>query len=338
MSEIWDLEKIVKKAQSGDENAYEMLVKKYQRLVYFIVAQRVGNEADALDITQETFIEVKKSIHHLKEPKYFKAWLNRIAISKISRHYEKHKDRTMNQNEWNDLYCMREDRVYMQPEKNSHNHNSKLLLDRCMGKLKPIYQEVLVLQYFKELSIAEISYRLQIPEGTVKSRLNVAKKELKVIIEQMEAKEQVKLDFYSGSEALLLAAVMERNHVFAILSTKMKDLFGHTKSHPVLTPVVATSVFFACVIGVQNLPIGDILEGSNDSIVMQEERPFPFVTYQGVSVKNARAAYQIMFDSAFCDNRIENSEELKQVYDALMSYGGAYAKMTMHIDEYLTFK
>ncbi len=338
MAEIWDLETVVKKAQSGDEAAYEELVRKYQKLIYFIVAQRVNNEADALDIVQETFIEVKKSIHNVKEPKYFKAWLNRVALSKISRHYEKRKDRTMNQNEWNDLYCLHEDRVYMQPEKNSHNHNSKLLLDRCMDELKPIYQEVLVLQYFKELSISEISHHLHIPEGTVKSRLNVAKKELKVIIEQMESREQIKLDFYcEGSEALLLAAVMGKSKLPVLIGERLKSVFHHTKSHPVLTPVVVFSVFMACEIGVQSLSDGRVVEGANETVEQNESRPFPYVTYQGARVENARAAYQIMYESAFIDHAFKNKQELKNVYDTLISYGGAYADMAQHIHPYLDF-
>lgn len=72
---------LVKKAQKGNDKAFLTLFQEYEQEIYRIAILYVKNQNDALDIVQETAYPSFKTIKNLKEPKYFKTWLIRIAIN-----------------------------------------------------------------------------------------------------------------------------------------------------------------------------------------------------------------------------------------------------------------
>lgn len=344
MSELWNVEEIVIQAQQGDEAAFAKLVKKYERLVYYIAIQKMSSDIDAMDIVQETFIEVKKSIKNLKEPRFFKAWLNRIVFSKISRYYEKRKDRVMNEQELYTVHKIQEQRTYMNPENSMKFQTNKDILHQCMRQLKPIYQDVLILQYFEEFSMQEIAEALQIPLGTVKSRISVAKKELKLILEELEEQEGITLDFNSvGLEAFLISAFAQGYEKAVIPSSKTiikgNKVLHNMQAHPFIATVISSSVLMGSVAGAWGAyaMYQDMRKTASPSEQMVTQTsntnysdPFPNITYQGEPVKSARKAYEILYDAAFTDHE-QNHDDLQRVYQTLKSYGGSYASMADHI-------
>ena len=72
---------LIKKAQKGNDKAFLTLFQQYEQDIYRTAFVYVKNQSDALDVVQETAYRSFKSIKDLKEPKYFKTWLIRIAIS-----------------------------------------------------------------------------------------------------------------------------------------------------------------------------------------------------------------------------------------------------------------
>lgn len=348
MSELWDVEEIVIQAQQGDEAAFVQLVKKYERLVYYIAVQKMGNDMDAMDVVQETFIEVRKSIQHLKEPRFFKAWLNRIVFSKISRYYEKRKDRVMDERELHNIHKLQEQRTYMSPEKSMKYETNKDLLHACMRQLKPIYQDVLILQYFEEFSMQEIAETLHIPLGTVKSRISVAKKELRYLLEEMEKQEGITLDFNSvGLEAFLISAFATGYEQVITppgkTTVKGNKVLRNMQAHPFIATVVSGSVLMGSVAGVWGgyTMYQDMKKAtpSPEQMVTQTSNannsdPFPHITYQGEAVNSARKAYEILYDAAFT-NRKQNNEDLQRIYQTLKDYGGSYATMAEYLYGYI---
>lgn len=348
MSELWDVEEIVIQAQQGDEAAFVQLVKKYERLVYYIAVQKMGNDMDAMDVVQETFIEVRKSIQHLKEPRFFKAWLNRIVFSKISRYYEKRKDRVMDERELHNVHKLQEQRTYMSPEKSMKYETNKDLLHACMRQLKPIYQDVLILQYFEEFSMQEIAETLHIPLGTVKSRISVAKKELRYLLEEMEKQEGITLDFNSvGLEAFLISAFAQSYEQVILPSGKTivkgNKVLRNLQAHPFLATVIGSSVLMGSVAGAwgaytsyQNMkkaipsPEQMVTQTSNSN----DSDPFPNIIYQGETINTARRAYEILYNATFTDQK-QNQEDLQHVYQTLKDYGGSYASMADYIYNYI---
>ncbi len=333
-------EEIVIRAQTGDEEAFTWLVRKYEKLIYYIVMQRVSDSADAMDIVQETLIEVKKSISQLHEPRFFKAWLNKVAFSKISRFYEKRRDRILNQNEEQLLYKQSEQRYYMNPQQSFHYQNNKEILEACLQQLKEIYREVLVLQYFEEFSLAEIAVILDIPEGTVKSRINVAKKELRKIVEQFQEQEQVQLTFESaGLEALLALVFAEQfqklvypGHIdLATGQEKVKML----RQNSFMNALLYTTVGLTLAAGTYymlNHTSDPVSSAIDEEIVDADAVPFPFIIYRGEVITDARAAYSALYDAAYGQESVD-TQEVKKLYDVLIHYGGAYASMAKYIEK-----
>lgn len=349
MHEQENIEEIVIQAQHDEEVAFEALMEKYGRLVYYIAIQKMGNAADAMDVVQETFIEVRKSIKNLKEPRYFKSWLNRIVYSKVARFYEKRRDRVMDENELRTVHKLQEQRVYMNPEKHVHFQTDRDILHHCIHKLKPIYQDVLILQYFEECTMVEIAEILGIPQGTVKSRISSAKKELKVLLEEYEEEEGMKLNFHNvGLEAFLLGAFsLENPQALSIRkfgSIKGKNLLTKIQAHPFLISIASTSVIAGSAVGVygaytlyQNMQEASPLrEHVGNQDLESKQEVFPVITYQGEVVSSARKAYEILYNAAFY-NVNQSKEDLRQVYDTLENYGGSYASMADHIKEFITF-
>lgn len=345
MKKAWNVEELVLRVQSGDEAAFEEMVKKYEKLVYYIALPKMENQADTSDIVQETFIEVKKSISQLKEPKYFKSWLNKIVISKIARYYEKQRDCLLNHNEEQLLYKQKEQRIYMNPKQAFNYVCNQEILDHCMKQLKDIYQEVLVLQYYEGCSMAEIAQKLDIPEGTVKSRISAAKKDLKKIVEQTLEKEQIYLNFDSvGLEALLVIYFAKRYSAAEAVSVSTAAKTGDNvklRSQPLVQGVLSAMLVIGIVSGAYYMIDHLNFDHSSHQEGDQEEKtlsapPFPQLHYRGKVITNAREAYTAVYDSVFNGN--SNDQEYRMLYQTLTDYGGDYASMASYLENHFNQK
>lgn len=159
----WEvLERTVSAAQDGDPMAFEQLVDRTENLVKRIAYPIVGQTA-CDDVAQDTFLQVFKYIGKLSEPKAFIGWLSRIALHSSYQYQNKNRAET-------EL-----------PESASVADNSEavvnsLALRRALARLPKHHRNILILREMLELSYDDISVALQIPMGTVKSRLNKAKK------------------------------------------------------------------------------------------------------------------------------------------------------------------
>jgi len=198
-----DDEKLVLRFQNGDETAFEALYEKYHKRLYDLAFRMSNSEADSKDALQDTFIEVYRSIQNLREPKYFSLWIRKILLSKIKKIFAKNKIISLPDHDYR-LENVKENYQDFLPEENMRFYSDRITLQDFVNRLPYHYREVLLLTYFdgwKNQNIAEI---LDIPIGTVKSRLNMARKLLKQDIEAYELKNQVKLNFH---EDVLAAAL-----------------------------------------------------------------------------------------------------------------------------------
>ena len=166
---------MITEAIAGSESAFDDLYRHYERLVYYIAYKNTKNDADAKDVVQETFLEVKRTIHTLQNPQAFKYWLNRITLSKCKNLFRK--------NHYINVDCDHpsiennniENRTYLIPHANSRKDSDCMVINQFISELPKGQREVLVMFYLEELHLEEISQRLDIPLGTVKSRLSYAR-------------------------------------------------------------------------------------------------------------------------------------------------------------------
>ena len=152
---------LIKKAQQGNDKAFLTLFQKYEQDIYRTAFIYVKNQSDALDVVQETAYRSFKSIKNLKEPKYFKTWLIRIAISSAI-----------------DLLRKQKKVVQLKPEFEEFISGSvnedidlEMTIRDLIVRLNEVEKSVIVLRFYEGLTIKEVSETLEIPLGTAKTVL-----------------------------------------------------------------------------------------------------------------------------------------------------------------------
>lgn len=182
--------------KNGDLGAFKKIHDAYYKKIYLLCFRILNNNnEDALDATQEVFIQVYKSINSLNDIDKFNAWINKIAISKCSYIIKKNKDIITTDDQFSNIEDEREDIEVI-----VCNDEKKKLILEAINTLAIKKRMVILLYYYSELKIDEISIALEIPIGTVKSRLNSAKKDLKNYLSKNNKKDSL----YGSSLPLLL--------------------------------------------------------------------------------------------------------------------------------------
>lgn len=165
---------IVKKAVTGDTEALESLLLLEQRILYYKALSYVSTKEDALDAIQETAYHALLSVHQLRHPEYFSTWLCRILIRECYKLLREQKR----------MIPYKEDVLLSKLESDHEEKSSLHGVEEALMQLNPSYQTAIILFYYHDLSIKDISEVLGKPVGTVKTHLRRAKKKLKNEIER----------------------------------------------------------------------------------------------------------------------------------------------------------
>ena len=169
---------LVSECIAGNQAAIEMLVRQYETGVFKLALSIVGNEADASEITQETFIAALKSLKTYQEKKTFKAWLYTIALNLSRSHLRKRKIIERLQTTLGSIFRVETQKQSL-PEDDVIRNEKEAILWNELNKLDERHRVVVVLRYFHELPISEISEILSVNEGTIHSRLFTARERLR---------------------------------------------------------------------------------------------------------------------------------------------------------------
>jgi len=156
---------LVMAAQDGDAEAMEKLVCQWYKKLWQYVFRLTSDSHAAWDISQQCWLEIIKGLRKLNDPAYFKAWAYKIATNKSM--------------DWLKNKCKNQHISLDSVEIDCHQKNDDSQVKELIQRLKNDSRAVLSLYYFEQLSISEISVALNIPQGTVKSRLFKARDELK---------------------------------------------------------------------------------------------------------------------------------------------------------------
>lgn len=175
---------LVSECIAGNQAAIEMLVRQYETGVFKLAMSIVGDEADANEITQETFIAALRSLKTYQEKKTFKAWLYTIALNLSRSHLRKRKVIERLQNTLGSIFRV-ETQKQTSPEEDVIRSEKESILWNELNKLDERHRIVVVLRYFHELPISEISDILSVNEGTIHSRLHTARERLKDALQIM---------------------------------------------------------------------------------------------------------------------------------------------------------
>lgn len=161
---------LIKNLKNGQEDAYRKIVSEYGdrllRTCYLILKDR----EEAEDVVQETFIRIFKKMDTFRENSRLYTWIYTIALNLSRDRLRKKQDTLILEVEW-----VGNNEVEYEVEKNFDRD----LIRKELYQLNSLYREVLVLFYFEELSVKEISNLLNEKEGTIKSKLSRGRSILK---------------------------------------------------------------------------------------------------------------------------------------------------------------
>lgn len=158
---------LIDRTRAGSTAAFDALMCRYQELVYRISFGYTGNQDDSLDVTQNVFIKVYQRLDSFKGSGSFKGWLLRIARNE-SIDWIRHCARDRQSEELTNSNTPSYDPAQEVEMYRSENRDK---LIGAMGKLSPKQRDAVVLRYFQNMSIREISTILGCSEGTTKSIL-----------------------------------------------------------------------------------------------------------------------------------------------------------------------
>ena len=156
----------VLQAQSGNREALNELFKSVQEPLFRYIVSLVRDQNLAEDILQEVFIRIYRKLRWLREPEAFRAWTYQIASREAFRYLNRER-------RWSDQVRDEATLTAVPANENDGEFSSELLetLPQLVGNLSPASRAVVVLFYLHELSLMETAAVLEIPVGTVKSRL-----------------------------------------------------------------------------------------------------------------------------------------------------------------------
>jgi RNA polymerase sigma-70 factor (ECF subfamily) len=158
------------RCRQGDMAAFEPLVRLWESRLFYYVRRLVDQEADAWDVLQKTWIKAMRGVRSLKDPEAFPCWLYTLARRTVIDHLRHAPDRQMPE-AW--------DEDQLDP---SAADDPALALEnaeavhQALARLAPPHREVLTLFFLKDLTLDQIAAVLDVPVGTVKSRLHYARR------------------------------------------------------------------------------------------------------------------------------------------------------------------
>lgn len=175
-------ESLIERVKKGDCEAFAPLIDRYKVLIYRVIYRMVHNRDDAEDLVQEVFIKAYNSIKSFKRGLPFSPWIIRIAMN-LAINFLK-KERHTSVQSLDDVKGMVADRN-SNPVVMTRNKILREKISLAMSQLPKDQRAILILRIEEELSYKEISEILNIPEGTVMSRLARARQRLKEIFNRI---------------------------------------------------------------------------------------------------------------------------------------------------------
>ena len=156
------------KAKNGDNEAFLVLINENKLNIYRVARGILSNEHDIEDAIQNTVIKAYEKINTLKKNEFFRTWLVRILINECNEIIRRNK-RVVSINESNH-------------EERYNDCYENIDLTKAINSLSEELRVTTVLFYFEDMSIKDIASILNIPNGTVRSRLSRARKILREVI------------------------------------------------------------------------------------------------------------------------------------------------------------
>lgn len=171
---------LVERCLSGDDAAWEALVRQHTRRVYGLCYRFTGKDSEAQDLSQDVFMRVFRALAGFRSTEgSFATWLTRLTRNLLIDHYRRTRNERVTDSIEEQLPRIEEGfTARNRPDAALAGREASELLQGALAKLSPELRETIILRDLQEMEYREIAVVLSIPEGTVKSRLNRGRAEL----------------------------------------------------------------------------------------------------------------------------------------------------------------
>ncbi len=173
---------LVSRARLGDGDAQTELAERHRQALFFLALQLMGNRDDAMDVAQEALLRFFNTLHRFDCRRPVRPWLFQIVRNRVvdlyrRRRVRRHDSLDATDHEGNPQHVLVDETV--DPERDASRAQLRVRLLAALDELSQIQREILVLRDYQDLSYSEIAEALNIPLGTVMSRLHGARKRLR---------------------------------------------------------------------------------------------------------------------------------------------------------------
>jgi RNA polymerase sigma-70 factor, ECF subfamily len=172
------IDQLIERCLNGDQQAWDVIVKTYWRKVFNVAYKFVGKHDEAEDLTQDIFLKLFKSLETFDRRANFQTWLISVSRNLCIDHYRSVRkeretiDRDVDAGELSPVSAE------IGPYAVLEQSDRRELLRQALDQLAPTLRSAVLLRDIQELSYQEIADQLNLPEGTVKSRINRGRLEL----------------------------------------------------------------------------------------------------------------------------------------------------------------
>ena len=179
---------LVTALSQGSEDAYEILIQRYQQPVYSLVCRLMNDPGDAPDIVQEVFLKVFRNIGAFRGNSSLKTWIYRIAVNEAYNHRRwfcrhQRQEVALASEEGGPSYAEGMTDPGRSPFDQAADHETRALVEQALEKLNPKFRAAVVLRDIEDLNYDDIATVLDISLGTVKSRILRGREALRKILE-----------------------------------------------------------------------------------------------------------------------------------------------------------
>jgi RNA polymerase sigma-70 factor (ECF subfamily) len=167
----------VRRVQQGDIDSFEVLVRRHEKAIFNLVYRLLGNYDEAAEVAQDVFLSAFKSIHQFRGEANFSTWLYRIGLNHASTRRKSLNSIQRRQLPLDGTEVIADGAV--DPAKNVEDKEIQQRVQQALNSLDPEDARIILLRDLQDIPYEEVAAMLDIPIGTVKSRLHRARQALK---------------------------------------------------------------------------------------------------------------------------------------------------------------
>lgn len=192
---------LVKRVRSGDQRAFRLLVERYQRKIYAVAVGMLRDKEEALDVSQEAFVKVFKYLDHFKGDSSFYTWLYRITSNLCIDIIRKRGNMNGDPVEFDETMPMDVSEAHVgalgsrlgtNPQKSALRRELAEKIQEALAQVPEKHRAILLLREVEGMSYEDLARTLDIPKGTVMSRLFHARAKVQKILSEYLELDDVK--------------------------------------------------------------------------------------------------------------------------------------------------